>query len=319
MSVSGYVPCDYKLIVENKEKNVEIPSKQVVNGVVLSRAFISENKITSVPCILSGTNYSVTVNLNTSEIKGFFTGQIKPEEISILFYERVLKSGVPEKSFTSWDNNLTKSKTAVTNKVEVANDVISATLSFSIKKEFSTKKRDSVLLLGIKIQNVVIRNLICDIVVLTNSKQITPDYKISIGKILTNQLLKSTFWATQEHFCQSMPDGKRKSKDSSEKNIENNSISLNAEESNKKMTLLNDKIAEAKNEMPKLLEKGKGPTENEISMFALDVLSAESIIPEQLMSDQSNFLGALSFDEIDFSLFAENQNQNLFDMQYDAT
>jgi hypothetical protein len=195
MSITGYVPERSQVEIFSFEtEKVRLPYSSVVNKVSIHKKTVNEWKEIGVPFLIKELVYQFHFDIKLDNLRAFLPiAPASEKNVKPLFYVRSLTEKKLVK-FKDWDN---KNKTFC--HVDVSENKIAGILCFSINKNFFTSKEKQFLFLALKIQNVVIRNLVCDLALYSNSQQISPEYVLKVRKN-AQTILENAFWFNEELF-----------------------------------------------------------------------------------------------------------------------
>lgn len=198
MSITGYVPKDYQLTVSNpaKEKDdLSLPYVNVVKEIAILRLNGSTWSEISAPCLFQNAVFNLTFKISIEEIKDHLPEVINPGQVSVQIFE--MDKDFNETDFRHFEmrkRNYGKKKTV--NFFKVDGNIIEGSFFFAITKDYGISRNQSLLHIAIKIHNVVIKHLVCDIAVYTNmAKIMKADGKLALGSKAQNLFeTLNVFW-----------------------------------------------------------------------------------------------------------------------------
>lgn len=177
MSISGYVRENYNYTVEG------VQNQAPITATVTITPNKCEDEI-KVPCIVPRIyklQFSLLLN---KELKKQLPANLDPDKITIQFYE-----GDSEQTATLNENNVTTRKQVI----DVKASTITGECLFKVPN-FHTTVDNNFLYIALKIHKVVIKYLVCDLAVFTNSSQITKDYELVLAGNHVQAILENCFW-----------------------------------------------------------------------------------------------------------------------------
>lgn len=220
MSVSGYVPSGYELAVTKEAhgliENLKPPNDSVFTDVSISDERNKKLSEIAIPCLTPFHPYTLKFSLSIEQLKGHLPETVDPKKISLLFFERILSS----QNKTPFNVKIVKKSACKFDKVSGRFNGI---FTFSIPGSFRTTSQNSVLHLGVKIHDIVIESLVCDVVVLSHAKQITAEYKVAVGAQL-QRTFEPCFWYAADHFCKTTQKKPKKAPASKETQVPNKPV-----------------------------------------------------------------------------------------------
>ncbi|MCE5294471.1 MAG: hypothetical protein LLF94_07655 [Chlamydiales bacterium] len=216
MSISGYVPNPYQLtVVDTNGDSHLIASNQIVQDIKIYR---KHNKVWSeiaVPCIVYQAVYRLEVKINTLALEDHFSDGLTDENVSLQLFE-TLNEGDETTKFKKWKYK--KSKDA---KVELLGDKLTAIMYFSLDANYSSHRNKSFINIALKIQDITLKYITCDLGVVTNSSQISSDYKIFCSGLL-RKTFNLSFWGKSSDCYGALASKPKKKSPTSDEDVDSN-------------------------------------------------------------------------------------------------
>lgn len=183
-----YVPDDYSVNIGG----AQLPYSSIVTKCTISRRVDDSWEPIPIPFI-SYRQYKLEATVNFDAIQ---SKARKIPEINLIFFE-----GTSAETATTQSKNV---RGIVNNDVNYNSDTrdLSISFNFTPREKFRlNKKTPHLLYAALKIDDLMVKFIACDIAVFSSTKKVSPDGKLAIGKGTQNLLENRCFWFSEKIVC----------------------------------------------------------------------------------------------------------------------
>ncbi len=205
MAISGYSPLDTNIAVFNKNTNeqvAELKREEIITKVSISKRKDNKYSEIAVPFIINTASFKLECIVSTRSIKQHLPARMDGSRIALLFFEKSIKDGEVEKKFFDWEN-MSGHKGLEKEEVTFGNNEIRASYFFKINPSFLFSKKGSFLRIGLRVHDLLIKNLVCDLAVFSSANQLSADNRPILSTKKDN--LQKAFWFSEEIFKKKEP------------------------------------------------------------------------------------------------------------------